>query len=94
MRGVSLVWFDALFGQQRTGDFSGSFWRSIVLAIVVMVLTLVISVAAGLAFRRRFAGSTLHLLYGDREPRHAGPVRRPRHRARLPGRRPDADDGG
>jgi putative spermidine/putrescine transport system permease protein len=59
MRGVSLVWFDALFGQQRTGDFSGSFWRSIVLAIVVMVLTLVISVAAGLAFRRRFAGSTL-----------------------------------
>jgi putative spermidine/putrescine transport system permease protein len=59
MRSASLVWFDALFGQQRTGDFSGSFWRSIVLAIVVMVLTLVISVAAGLAFRRRFAGSTL-----------------------------------
>ncbi len=59
MRGTSLVWFDALFGQQRTGDFSGSFWRSIVLAIVVMVLTLIISVAAGLAFRSRFAGSTL-----------------------------------
>jgi putative spermidine/putrescine transport system permease protein len=59
MRGVSLVWFDALLGQQRTGDFSGSFWRSIVLAIVVMVLTLAIAVAAGLAFRRRFAGSTL-----------------------------------
>jgi putative spermidine/putrescine transport system permease protein len=59
MRGVSLVWFDALFGQQRTGDFSGSFWRSIILAIAVMILTLVISVAAGLAFRRRFAGSTL-----------------------------------
>jgi putative spermidine/putrescine transport system permease protein len=58
LRGVSLVWFDALFGQQRTGDFSGSFWRSIVLAIVVMVLTLVISVTAGLAFRRRFVGST------------------------------------
>lgn len=59
MRGVSLVWFDALFGQQRTGDFSGSFWRSIILAIVVMILTLVISVAAGLGFRRRFFGSTL-----------------------------------
>jgi putative spermidine/putrescine transport system permease protein len=58
MRGFSFVWFDALFGQQRTGDFSGSFWRSIILAIVVMVLTLVISVAAGLAFRRRFAGAT------------------------------------
>jgi putative spermidine/putrescine transport system permease protein len=59
MRGVSLVWFDALFGQQRTGDFSGSFWRSIVLAVVVMILTVVFSVTAGLAFRRRFAGSTL-----------------------------------
>jgi len=59
MRGVSLVWFDALFGQQRTGDFSGSFWRSIALAVIAMGLTLVISVAAGLAFRRRFAGSTL-----------------------------------
>jgi putative spermidine/putrescine transport system permease protein len=58
MRGFSFVWFDALFGQQRTGDFSGSFWRSIILAIVVMTLTLVISVAAGLAFRRRFAGAT------------------------------------
>jgi putative spermidine/putrescine transport system permease protein len=59
MRGFSLDWFAALFGQQRTGDFSGSFWRSIALALTVMVLTLVISVAAGLAFRRRFAGSTL-----------------------------------
>ena len=58
MRGVSLVWFDALFGQQRTGDFSGAFVRSIVLAVTVMILTLVISVAAGLAFRRRFAGAT------------------------------------
>jgi putative spermidine/putrescine transport system permease protein len=59
MRGFSFDWFAALFGQQRTGDFSGSFWRSIALALTVMVLTLVISVAAGLAFRRRFAGSTL-----------------------------------
>jgi putative spermidine/putrescine transport system permease protein len=59
MRGVSLHWFDALFGQQRTGDFSGSFWRSIILAITAMTLTLVVSVAAGLAFRRRFFGSTL-----------------------------------
>jgi putative spermidine/putrescine transport system permease protein len=59
LRGVSLVWFDALFGQQRTGDFSGSFRRSLILAVVVMALTVVLSVAAGLAFRRRFAGATL-----------------------------------
>jgi putative spermidine/putrescine transport system permease protein len=59
MRGLSLTWFEALFGQQRTGDFGGSFERSAVLAIAVTCLTLAISVAAGLAFRRRFVGSTV-----------------------------------
>ena len=59
MNGVSTHWFDALFAQQRTGDFEGSFWRSIVLAFLVMATTLVVSVLAGLAFRRRFFGSTV-----------------------------------
>lgn len=59
MRGVSLRWFDALFGQERTGDFAGSFQRSLVLAAAATVLTLVVSLAAGLAFRQRFKGSTL-----------------------------------
>lgn len=59
MNGVSLHWFVALFMQQRTGDFAGSFTRSIMLALIVLVLTVVISVMAGLAFRRRFFGSTL-----------------------------------
>ncbi len=59
MRGVSLHWFGALFEQQRTGDFAGSFGRSIALALIVMVITVVISVMAGLAFRRRFIGSTV-----------------------------------
>lgn len=59
MRGVSVHWFWALFEQQRTGDFSGSFWRSIIMALLVMALTLSIAVTAGLAFRRRFYGSTL-----------------------------------
>lgn len=59
MQGVSLHWFDALFGQQRTGDFEGSLMRAIILAVIAMVVTLVVSVAAGLAFRRRFAGSTV-----------------------------------
>ena len=58
MNGVSLHWFDALWGQQRTGDFAGSFTRSIFLALLVMLLTVVFSVMAGLAFRRRFFGST------------------------------------
>ena len=58
MNGVSLHWFSALFNQQRTGDFAGGFTRSIALAIIVLVLTVVISVMAGLAFRRRFFGAT------------------------------------
>ena len=59
MNGVSLHWFEALFSQQRTGDFAGSFTRSILLALIVLVLTVAISVGAGLAFRRRFFGSTV-----------------------------------
>ena len=57
LNGVSLNWFYALFQQQRTGDIAGSFARSIGLALLVLVLTVVISVMAGLAFRRRFVGA-------------------------------------
>lgn len=58
MKGVSLKWFFALFEQQRTGDFAGSFLRSMSLALIVLALTVTFSVMAGLAFRRRFFGST------------------------------------
>ena len=57
MNGVSLRWFSALFAQERTGDFAGAFTRSMILAVMVLLLTVVISVIAGLAFRRRFAGA-------------------------------------
>jgi putative spermidine/putrescine transport system permease protein len=59
MRGFSLHWFGALFGQERTGDFAGSFQRSLILALLATVLTLVISLSAGLAFRKRFVGSSV-----------------------------------
>jgi len=59
MHGVSLQWFAALFAQRRTGDFAGSFLRSILLAVLVLGITVVLSVMAGLAFRRRFVGATL-----------------------------------
>ena len=59
MRGVSLQWFTALFAQQRTGDFAGSFLRSVLLDVLVLGMTVVLSVLAGLAFRRRFVGATL-----------------------------------
>lgn len=57
MRGWSLHWFDALFSQQRTGDFAGAFTRSMILAAMVLLLTVAVSVIAGLAFRRRFVGA-------------------------------------
>jgi len=58
MQGASLHWFNALFQQERTGDFAGAFTRSMLLAIIVLTLTVCLSVMAGLAFRRRFPGST------------------------------------
>ena len=57
LNGVSLHWFDALISQTRVGDIAGSFVRSIGLAAIVAVVTVVLSVLAGLAFRRRFRGS-------------------------------------
>ncbi len=59
MRGVSTYWFRDLFEQQAVGDIWGSFWRSIRLGLMVMVTTVVVSVMGGLAFRKRFAGSTV-----------------------------------
>lgn len=57
MRGTSLNWFRELFQQQAVGDIWGSFWRSIILGFMVMITTVVVSVMAGLAFRKRFAGN-------------------------------------
>ncbi|RBO52863.1 ABC transporter permease [Rhodovulum sp. BSW8] len=59
MRGVSLHWFRDLFEQQAVGDIWGSFGRSFVLGLMVMVTTVVVSVMGGLAFRKRFAGSAV-----------------------------------
>jgi putative spermidine/putrescine transport system permease protein len=56
MRGTSLHWFIDLFTQVRTGDVKGAFSRSIRLAVIVTVITVVISFMSGLAFRRRFPG--------------------------------------
>ncbi|KPF61245.1 ABC transporter permease [Rhizobium sp. AAP116] len=58
LNGVSLRWFANLFEQQAVGDFGGSFRRSFALGFMVMVVTVVVSLLAGLAFRRKFVGST------------------------------------
>jgi putative spermidine/putrescine transport system permease protein len=59
IRGVSLHWFANLFEPQMVGDFGGSLRRSLALACVVMGLTVLVSLCAGLAFRRRFLGATV-----------------------------------
>ena len=54
MNGFSTHWFSKLFQEQRVGDFKGSFSRSLTLAFIVMVATVVISLSAGMAFRKKF----------------------------------------
>ncbi|MBI3528288.1 MAG: ABC transporter permease [Betaproteobacteria bacterium] len=67
MKGLSLHWFVDLFTQVRTGDVKGGFERSILLAILVTVLTVVGSFMAGLAFRNRFKGDgvVFYLMIGS-----------------------------
>ena len=57
MNGVSLRWFANLFETQAVGDFGGSFLRSLMLGLMVMAATIVVSLLAGLAFRRPFWGA-------------------------------------
>src|SRR6202034_1938234 len=67
MKGFSLHWFVDLFTQVRTGDVQGSFDRSVKLAVIVTVITVVVSFVAGLAFRRRFRGDSIvfYLMIGS-----------------------------
>ncbi|MCV6822938.1 MULTISPECIES: ABC transporter permease [Halocynthiibacter] len=57
MQGMSFNWFRELFEQQAVGDIWGAFRRSLLLGFMVMIATVVVSVSAGLAFRKRFKGS-------------------------------------
>ncbi len=58
LNGVSLHWFFNLMERQAVGDFGASFGRSFALGLMVMGVTVLVSLLAGLAFRRRFVGST------------------------------------
>lgn len=57
MNGTSLHWFRDLFQEQAVGDIWGSFRRSFMLGLMVMITTVVVSVLAGMAFRKRFRGA-------------------------------------
>ncbi len=56
LRGLSMHWFAKLWAGGGIVDIGAAFRRSLELGLTVMVLTIVLSVAAGLAFRRRFVG--------------------------------------
>ena len=56
MRGASLHWFIKLAEGIGVVDIWAAFRRSLMLGTVVMVLTVVLSLLAGLAFRRKLRG--------------------------------------
>jgi len=56
LRGVSLHWFHKLAEGLGTVDIGAAFRRSLMLGAVVMLFTVVLSVLAGLAFRKRLKG--------------------------------------
>ena len=59
MTGFSLTWFADIFRPGQMANIPISFTRSLMLAVIVSILTTVIAVAAGLAFRRRFPGAAI-----------------------------------
>ena len=56
LRGVSLHWFRKLAEGLGTVDIGAAFGRSLMLGAVVMGFTVVLSVLAGLAFRKKLKG--------------------------------------
>jgi len=59
LRGLSLHWFRELAQGLGVVDIGAALRRSMGLGVAVMVLTIVLSVMAGLAFRRRLPGGSL-----------------------------------
>lgn len=57
MRGFSLHWWNKLLEPSTIGDLQGALLRSIILALVVMVITALFSTLFAMAFRKRFTGS-------------------------------------
>ena len=84
MNGVSLHWFAKLWEGLGVVDIWAAFRRSLRLGFVVMVLTVVLSLLAGLAYRKRFRGLEHPVLRRDREPDRAVDRGLARHRPRIP----------
>ncbi len=85
MVGTSLTWFRDIVRPEQMANIPVAFERSIELAALVSVLTVVISVSAGLGFRRRFPGSGVLFYLAVAIAGHAESAGWFRHRPRLPG---------
>src|SRR6202047_236438 len=59
MNGVSLHWVERLWNGAGIVNIHDAFTRSLELGFVIMILTVLLSLSAGLAFRKRFRGSNL-----------------------------------
>ncbi|MCR5885302.1 ABC transporter permease [Rhizobacter sp. J219] len=59
MRGASFHWFGRLWEGMGVVDIAAAFRRSVALGTVVMLFTVLLSLGAGLAFRKKFKGSGL-----------------------------------
>jgi putative spermidine/putrescine transport system permease protein len=59
MNGFSFHWFAKLFAGNGIVDIGAALRRSMALGFVVMLITVVLSVSAGMAFRKKFRGSSI-----------------------------------
>ncbi len=59
MRGFSLHWWQKLIEPSTVGDLQGALLRSLILALIVMVITALFSTMLAMAFRKRFTGSNV-----------------------------------
>ena len=59
MRGTSLYWWNKLIEPSTVGDMQGAMGRSLILALIVMVITALFSTMLAMAFRKKFFGSGL-----------------------------------
>ncbi len=59
MRGSSFYWWGKLVEPSVVGDMQGALLRSLILALIVMVITALFSTMLAMAFRKRFVGSNV-----------------------------------
>jgi len=84
MQGMSTRWFASLFETQMVGDFGGSFTRSLELGLIVMAITVVVALAAGLGLSPAFRGATVLFYLAVASPDRALDPDQPGHRPDVP----------